>query len=68
MLQFIIKASGETAFLTTQQVMDEIFAFLKEKKLVPVSGEVFHFGHIREAIEAQDAGKVNGKIVVVMKE
>ena len=52
----------------TQQVMDEIFAFLKEKKLVPVTGEVFRFSHIRDAIKAQDAGRVNGKIVVVMKE
>ncbi|MCR4951575.1 MAG: zinc-binding dehydrogenase [Solobacterium sp.] len=49
----------------TQQVMDEIFSFLNEKKLVPVSGEVFHFDHIRDAIEAQDTGRVNGKIVVV---
>ncbi len=52
----------------TQKVMDEIFAFLNEKKLVPISSEVFRFDHIREAIKAQDAGKVNGKIVVVMKE
>ncbi|MBR2995689.1 MAG: zinc-binding dehydrogenase [Lachnospiraceae bacterium] len=52
----------------TQQVMDEIFAFLKEKKLVPASGEVFFFDHIRESLEAQDAGIVNGKIVVVIKE
>lgn len=52
----------------TQQVMDEIFTFLKEKELVPVSGEVFSFNHIRDAIEAQDAGNVNGKIIVVMKE
>ncbi len=52
----------------TQQVIDEIFAFLKEKELVPVSGEVFRFDHIRDAVEVQDAGKVNGKIVVVTKE
>ncbi len=52
----------------TQQVMDEIFAFLNEKKLLPTAGEVFRFDHIRDAIEAQDTGKVNGKIVVVMKE
>ncbi len=49
----------------TQQVMDEIFAFLNEKKQVPAAGKVFRFDSIREAIEAQDAGKVNGKIVVV---
>ncbi|MBQ9685258.1 MAG: zinc-binding dehydrogenase [Oscillospiraceae bacterium] len=48
----------------TQQVMDEIFAFLHEKKLVPVSGKVFGFDEIREAVIAQDEGKVNGKIIV----
>ena len=48
----------------TQQVMDEIFAFLNEKKLVPVSGKVFGFDEIREAVIAQDEGKVNGKIVI----
>ena len=47
---------------------DEIFVFLKEKKLVPAAGKVFCFDHVRDAIEAQDTGKVNGKIVVVMKE
>lgn len=49
----------------TQKFMDEIFAFLNEKKLLPIAGEVFRFDRIREAIEAQDTGKVNGKIVVV---
>ena len=48
----------------TQQVMDEIFAFLNEKKLVPVIGKVFGFDEIREAVIAQDEGKVNGKIIV----
>ena len=48
----------------TQQIMDEIFAFLNEKKLVPVSGKVFGFDEIREAVIAQDEGKVNGKIVI----
>lgn len=48
----------------TQQVMYEIFAFLNEKKLVPVSGKVFDFDEIREAIIAQDEGKVNGKIII----
>ena len=47
-----------------QQVMDEIFVFLKEKKLVPVSGKVFDFENIREAVTAQDEGKVNGKIII----
>ena len=48
----------------TQQVMDEIFAFLNEHHLVPMSGKVIDFENIREAIIAQDEGKVNGKIVV----
>ena len=48
----------------TQQVMDEIFAFLNEHHLVPTSGKVFDFENIREAVIAQDEGKVNGKIVV----
>lgn len=48
----------------TQQVIDEIFAFLNEKKLVPVSGKVFGFDEIRDAVIAQDEGKVNGKIIV----
>ena len=48
----------------TQQIMDEIFAFLNEKKLVPASGKVFGFDEIREAVIAQDEGKVNGKIVI----
>lgn len=48
----------------TQQIMDEIFTFLKEHRLVPVSGKVFDFANIRDAIIAQDEGGVNGKIVV----
>ncbi len=48
----------------TQKIFDDIFAFLNEKKLVPVSGSVFDFANIRDAVAAQDEGKVNGKIVV----
>ncbi len=48
----------------TQQIVDDIFAFLNEKKLVPASGSVFDFANIRDAVAAQDEGKVNGKIVV----
>ena len=48
----------------TQQVMDEIFAFLDEHYLVPVSGKVFDFKNIKDAVTAQDHGSVNGKIVV----
>ena len=48
----------------TQQSMDEIFAFLNKKDLVPVCGQVYNFENIRDAVAAQDEGKVNGKIVV----
>lgn len=48
----------------SQQIVDEIFNFLNWKKLVPVSGKVFDFTDIRNAVTAQDEGKVNGKIVV----
>lgn len=48
----------------TQQTVDEIFAFLNAKRLVPSCGAVYTFEHIREAIAAQDEGKANGKIVV----
>lgn len=48
----------------TQQTVDEIFAFLNAKRLVPICGAVYTFEHIRDAIAAQDEGKANGKIVV----
>jgi len=48
----------------TQEIMDEIFAFLNEHQLVPTSGKVFDFENIREAVITQDEGKVNGKIIV----
>lgn len=48
----------------TQQIMDEIFGFLNKKKLIPVSGRIFDFENIREAVTAQDEGMINGKIVV----
>ena len=50
----------------TQQVMDEIFTFLREKELVPAVGKVYDFHHIKEAVTVQDEGGVNGKIVVTV--
>ena len=47
-----------------EAVLDEIFAFLNKKNLVPVCGQVYNFENIRDAVAAQDDGKVNGKIVV----
>ena len=48
----------------TQETVDDIFGFLEDKKLVPVSDRVFEFENIRDALGAQDSGTVNGKIVV----
>ena len=50
----------------TQGIVDDIFGFLNEKKLVPSSGRVYDFKNIRDAVMAQDNGAVNGKIVVIM--
>ena len=50
----------------TQQVMDEIFTFMKEKELTPVIGKVFDFENIQEAVIAQDKGGINGKIIVTV--
>ena len=48
----------------TQEVMDSIFAFLNEKRLVPKIGRVFDFESIKDAVTSQDKGGINGKIVV----
>ena len=48
----------------TQQVVDDIFRFIKDKNLVPVYGKAFSFDDIEDAVAAQDAGSVNGKIIV----
>ncbi len=48
----------------TQQIIDEIFAFLNERRLKPKVGRTFRLEEIREAILAQDGGSVDGKIVV----
>lgn len=48
----------------TQEVMDDIFSFIRENHLRPCVGAEFDFSYIREACVALDSGKVNGKIVV----
>ena len=65
-----IKEIPSGAYLTgffsnspTQEVMDAIFAFIREHRLVPEYGARYAFDEIREACLAQDRG-VNGKIVV----
>ena len=50
----------------TQQVMDDIFAFLGSHHLVPTYGARFSFDRIRDACIALDSHEVNGKIVVTM--
>ena len=50
----------------TQEIVDDMFRFFNEEKLVPISGKVFDFENIRDAVIAQDTGAVNGKIVVRM--
>lgn len=47
-----------------QEVIDEMFAFINQHKLIPMHGEIFEFKNIKEAIIAQDNGSVNGKIIV----
>ena len=50
----------------TQQVMNEITAFLDEHELKPCYGAVYGFENIREALIAMDTHQVNGKIVVTL--
>ena len=51
-----------------QKTIGDIFAFLNHHKLQPCVGEIFSFSQIKEACEALDSGRVNGKIVVRMEE
>jgi NADPH:quinone reductase-like Zn-dependent oxidoreductase len=48
----------------TQEVVDQMFRFIHEKKITPVSGKVFAFDNIKDAVMAQESGSVNGKIIV----
>jgi NADPH:quinone reductase-like Zn-dependent oxidoreductase len=52
----------------TQEIVDEIFAFLHENQLTPLGGKVFDFDHIKDAVMAQETGGVNGKIIVEVKD
>ena len=51
----------------TQQVMDEIFAFLNTHHIIPAYGAHFTFDQVQDACIALDSHKVNGKIVVTME-
>jgi NADPH:quinone reductase-like Zn-dependent oxidoreductase len=48
----------------TQEVVNQMFHFFNEKRLTPVTGAVFAFENIKDAVLAQEHGSVNGKIVV----
>lgn len=50
----------------TQNVINEIFRFMREKTITPIYGAQYRFGDIREACVALDSGKVNGKIVITV--
>ena len=52
----------------SQKIMDDIFVFMNEHKLSPKIGAQYDLDHIREACEALDGGKVNGKIVVTVNQ
>lgn len=59
-----------TGFLSnypTQEIMDEIFDFIKKNSIDPAIGHIFPFAKIKEALLLQDEGKTSGKIVVTMK-
>ena len=51
----------------TQQVIDDIFAFLNVHRIVPTYGAHFTFDQVQDACIALDSHKVNGKIVVTME-
>ncbi len=48
------------------QTMNELFQFLDDHHIVPYVGKVYTFDDIAHALQAQDEGSVNGKIVVVV--
>lgn len=48
----------------TQKIVNEMMGFMNAHHLVPISGKIFDLADIKEAVIAQDQGKVNGKIVV----
>ena len=62
----MIRDASIVISILQENIVDDIFGFLNEKKLVPSSGRVYDFKNIRDAVIAQDNGAVNGKIVVIM--
>ncbi|WP_296876046.1 zinc-binding dehydrogenase, partial [Thomasclavelia sp.] len=52
----------------TQQLIDEMFAFINENKIEPVIGKVYDFNQIGEAHQNMEEHKVIGKSVVLIKD
>ncbi|MFQ6792767.1 MAG: zinc-binding dehydrogenase [Thomasclavelia sp.] len=52
----------------TQQLIDEMFAFINENKIEPVIGKVYDFNQIGEAHQNMEEHKVVGKSVVLIKD
>jgi len=50
----------------TRAVVEDLFAFLNTHALAPTLGMCYHFDEIAAACLAQDQGKADGKIVVVL--
>ncbi len=50
----------------SQDMVDDIFRFIRDHDLHPAYAERFDFEDIRDACKALDEGRSNGKIVVVM--
>lgn len=48
----------------TQEIINDIFAFIDTHNLIPCIGKQYHFTEIATACEDMELGKVNGKIVV----
>lgn len=48
----------------TQEIINDIFAFIDTHSLIPCIGKQYHFTEIATACEDMELGKVNGKIVV----
>ena len=59
-----VSLTGFYSNYPTIKTMQEIFSFMDEHKLKPLTGAIYDFENIREACIALDKGKVNGKIVV----
>lgn len=49
----------------TQEVMNDIFAFVAEHRIEPLVAKTFDFDHLVDALVMQDAGGFQGKLVVV---